>query len=104
MDWGLIIGGLISMFGPALADLIKQLLDKWFARAAARLPAPTVAGADVTAQQLVLIDATLKVLPFVAFGRRALLKRMRALVVAGGTPSADDVDEVTGLAVMADQE
>lgn len=101
--WTAILAAIFATFGPQLIALLESLLSKWFGRAAALLPTPATIG-DERAQKLALIDGTIHTLPYAAFARRALLRRMRAVIALTTPPTADDIAEITDMASAADQE
>ena len=101
--WGPLIAVLLELFGPVLVELLKSLLDKWLKRAADQMPAAVVFGDDKAAK-LALLDKTYDILPRFAFGRRALVLRMKAAVKRGGKPTPDDLAELQNALAAADSE
>lgn len=99
MAWAAIISALLSIFGPLLLDWLKKWLDSRMVEAAARLPAAETFGSPELARAA-LFDEVIADLPRFAFGRRALLRRMKA-TAADGTMTADEAAEMKGLAELA---
>lgn len=79
---------LVELFGPMLVELLKNLLDKWFAKAAAKFaPGTTFNNRE---SQLRLVDTTLELVPWFRPRIRAALREMRAGLEKGGTASAEE--------------
>lgn len=101
--WGPIIAALIAALGPVIADFLKQLLDKWLNKAAATLPVAAVFGNEKE-QRAVLFDRAIEMQPWWAKGRKALLRRAKALSLKDGPPSEDEASELMALGMDADTE
>ncbi|VTT96592.1 unnamed protein product [Gemmataceae bacterium] len=78
-----LITALLAFFGPILAELIK----KWLATAADRLPAAETFASEDQARDA-LFDQAIADLPKRARGRRALLRRLKGVAAASGVTSA----------------
>lgn len=102
MAWPAIIAAIWGIFGPFVTDLIKKLLDSLFNKATQHLPdAATFATPE--AAQSALIDKSLAMLPFWAWGRKALVRRMKAHAAKGMLPLSDDeAEEIRGLSQVAE--
>lgn len=103
MGWAAIITALLQIFGPILAEWLKKWLDSWLQATAAKLPDAGTYATDGEAQ-MALFDAAIAGLPRFAFGRRALLRRMRATASDAAKLGEDDWDELRGLAELAANE
>lgn len=95
-----LIAMLIEILGPLLADLLKQLFEKWFNRAAARMPPGFT---DTKEGQIAVMKEARRMLPFFAFFRKATLGRAIALAEKG-TATDEEKDELYGMAQAADNE
>lgn len=101
MSWAAIFAMFWEVFGPLVSELVKKLIDNLLNRAAAQLP-PATAYVDQVAAQSALLDKAIELLPWYAFPRRSLLRRMRATV--GRAITRDEQDEIRGLAAGVDFE
>jgi hypothetical protein len=101
MGWAAIITALLQMFGPALAEAMKRLLEKWLNRAADQMATNTFG--DAQAASVALLDRTLAILPWYAVLKRAMVRRMKAAAARGGATD-DDVAEMHELAHVAEFE
>ncbi len=93
--WGPIIVAIVNLLGPMLAKWLSEWLDNLLKRAAERLPPPSSYNSPVEAQEA-LFGKAMGLIPFLAFGRKLLLRRGRAVslkVAAGGTPTEDELME-----------
>ena len=75
MGWGAAIITLLQIFGPFVADLLKQLLDRWLNKAAALLPEPGTFGSDAE-RDVALLEKTLEIMPRWMVLRRRAVERM----------------------------
>lgn len=94
----LILGPII---GKALEQILQMIFDKWFKKAEARSP-----GADVStkAGAIEVMERAYQMLPFLAFFRKATLRRTIALAKKDEPPTPDELDELEGMALAADNE
>lgn len=84
MPWTLIIGVFWSIFGDAITEFVKMLLDRWFKKAAEALPPPETFGSGVEGESkamIALLDKVLELLPWHARGRKKLVQAMRRKLV-----------------------
>lgn len=111
MTWATTIAALLSTFGPMLSEWLKKWLEDRLKASAALIPAPAAVG-NARSGMHVLFDATIAATPRVAFARRALLRRLKAVAVdradelARGsvTLAPADVEEIRDAAGAADSE
>ena len=107
MGWAAIISALLSVFGPILIKWIQEWLASRMSEIAASGSLPDIAGLSETDAKVAMLDAVLADLPRHARVRKALIKRMRATVLAhadGSPVTAAELDEVRGLSDAANGE
>lgn len=74
---------LVQLFGPLFVEFIRKLLEKWFNKAAKRLPPGDRFGeATDRDAQLALLGETLKILPAAALLRKRIVRLMMKVVKA----------------------
>lgn len=82
MGWAAIITALIELFGPLLANWLKECTEERLSNAAAELPdADSYASEGEAAAAL--FDRAISDLPRLAHVRRAALRRAKAIAVEG---------------------
>ena len=110
MTWAAIITAIIQIFGPMLAEWLKKWLDSWLNKAAAEMTGGPNGVAEVAGEAFAaceLLDKAIQMLPRFAFGRRALLRRIRGYVFANGlncNPTGYDLAELAELAKLAEND
>lgn len=100
MGWSLLIAELLKLFGPALTEFVKRLVEALLNRAAARMKPLTEFGSPEAGRQA-LFNEAINGLPRFAFGRRSLLRRMRD---QDGLLTAEDREAFRDLAGAAENE
>ena len=111
MTWATIIAALLKTFGPLLSEWLQKWLEGRLKAAAEGLPADGLG--DYPQQRLgLLFDRALADTPRRAFGRRALLRRLKAASVpradllarGGATIGVEEAEDIRDLAAVADGE